>query len=86
MRSIDGVGHTYYHTIKRPHGNSRIETERIISPREYSGLLSSAISVVKKDRLCFLYENQYFELDQFSVASLSFPGNQAVLEIELTRE
>ena len=86
MRSIDGIGHTYYHTVKRPQGNSRIETERMISPREYTALLAGAVSIVKKDRLCFLYKNQYFEFDQFSTSSHIFSPNEGLLEIELTSE
>lgn len=86
MRSMDGIGHTYYHTLKRPYGNARIETERIISPEEYEQIVCRGVRVIRKKRSCFLYENQYFELDRFVTASRSFEPDTALLEIELVKE
>lgn len=60
----------YFHTIKRPpKGGQRVEIERQISAREYAALLSQADPnrrTIRKVRTCFLYENQYFELDRFT--------------------
>lgn len=62
-------GSSYYHTIKWPGpNNTRFETEEAITLEEYRHLLRRAdrnlISLHKK-RHCFLFDNQYFELDVF---------------------
>lgn len=70
---------TYTHTIKykrTDYGfedadipiNASIEIERMISSREYLDLLVKADQLkqpIKKKRSCFLWKNQYFELDMF---------------------
>ena len=86
IRSVDGVGKTYYHTLRRPFGKTYIQTERIISPEEYEQIACRAISMVEKKRFCFLYENQYFELDKFSTVSDTFPQDTLLLEIKLITE
>lgn len=77
----------YTETTKQKVGGiTRIETERIISLREYRYLCATALDetrkVIRKYRHCFVWNHQYFELDVFEKPSL----RQALLEIELTRE
>lgn len=81
QRGIDGKFSYYYTEKKKLSKYSRDEVERRISQDEYIALLVEGVSVVRKDRYCFFYENQYFELD-------IYPGweNEAILEIELTSE
>lgn len=60
---------TYTHTVKHfLSAGKNVELERMISSREYLTLLESSDPdrnrVIKK-RSCFLWENQYFELDTF---------------------
>lgn len=77
----------YVHTVKKDAGHGRkFETERALSPQEYVNLLSYADpqrKTIKKTRFCFLYENQYFELDEYreEIPGLDY---KHVLEIELT--
>lgn len=77
----------YVHTVKKDAGHGKkIEIERILSPQEYVNLLNYADpsrKTIKKTRYCFLYENQYFELDEYKD---EIPGLEYkhVLEIELT--
>lgn len=77
----------YVHTVKRDAGHGKkFETERQLSPQEYVNLLNYADperKTIKKTRYCFLYENQYFELDEYKE---EIPGldYKHVLEIELT--
>lgn len=82
MREADG-GHTFYYTEKTAvSGMERMEKERRISAEEYFDLLreaDTALHTVVKDRYCFTYSNQYFELDMYQDNSTS-----AILEIELT--
>lgn len=62
----------------------RIETERQISDKEYQDLLKErnrTMSVIQKKRCCFVWMNQYFELDCFIS-----PAKYSLLEIELTHE
>jgi CYTH domain-containing protein/thymidylate kinase len=83
-RSQNGTA-TYTHTIKRHTGTfSNIEIERMISGREYLALLQQADSsriVVEKQRTCFLWKNQYFELDEFIQ-----PQIRPILEVEIDAE
>lgn len=78
--------YSYTHTIKKfLAGGSNVEIERMISSREYFDLLSQADpsrDVVFKDRICFLWENQYFELDIFQAPR----NNLVILEAELEKE
>ena len=82
QRGINGV-YTYYYTIKRNTNDTikRIETEKMISQDEYLKLLIEADNnrkMIIKDRYCFTYKNQYFELDKID--------DMYILEIELTNE
>ena len=60
----------YYYAQKRPvaHGQ-RIQTEKVISAESYRTYLQHdrdhALETIFKTRTCFVYENQYFELDEF---------------------
>ena len=63
-------GHfTYTHTIKRPHSaGQRVEIEHPISAGEYVALLAQADPTrvaIRKNRTCFVWESQYFEVDRF---------------------
>lgn len=63
--------------------NKRVERERRISIHEYAHLVKEAdanLHQIVKDRYCFVYKSQYFELD-------IYPGKGlAIMEIELTDE
>lgn len=80
-----GIGNdfSYYYTEKRQLSNGkRIEFEKKISSKEYLRLLleaNTSLHQIIKKRYCFIYENQYFELDIFP-----FSNTRAILEIELT--
>jgi CYTH domain-containing protein/predicted ATPase len=70
VRSRSQRGHrTYVHTLRRPRvDGQRVELERLISAREYAALLAQgdpARRTLKKRRTCFVWEGQYFELDEF---------------------
>lgn len=77
---------TYFLTTKKSRGQGtleRIEEERQISREEYAKLIAEADPqrrTIAKWRHCFVYENQYFELDDLTSVR---PG-LFVLEIELT--
>lgn len=81
QRGIDGEFSYYYTEKKKLSSCSRDEVERKISKDEYLSLLVKGISTVRKDRYCFFYENQYFELDIYPDWD-----DEAILEIELTQE
>jgi CYTH domain-containing protein/predicted ATPase len=77
----------YTETTKRKITDiTRIETERIISEREYKHLSATALDptrmTIRKYRHCFVWKHQYFELDVFEKPALT----HALLEIELTHE
>lgn len=74
----------YFETRKRPGPDpaSRIETERMISPLDYESgkrFQLPGTRFVRKRRICFVYDNQYFELDCFEEPEVSY----CLLEIEL---
>ncbi len=74
----------YFKTHKRPGGNpaSRIETEDFITAGEYEfgkQFKLPGSRFVRKKRLCFVWWNQYFELDMFEEPQLP----HAFLELEL---
>jgi len=78
----DGEAFVYYYTEKRNLSSKiRIKKEKKISEKEYLSLLMEGKKCIRKNRICFVYENQYFELD-------IYPNwkEQAILEIELTEE
>lgn len=76
---------TFYKTTKHDIAPGvRGETERFIDAREYEwsrSFTEPGTRVIRKTRRCFVYENQYFELDAFHDGVL--PGAM-LLEIELT--
>lgn len=75
---------SYYLTNKREiSGSKRLKTEEKISERMYTQYLSETTSScsIQKERICFVYHNQYFKLDLFD-----FSNDFALLEIELTTE
>ncbi len=88
-RSQEDCNAVYYETQKLPAISpaSRPENEWQISPMEYASKLRFASpdhDIVRKNRICFLWKNQYFELDIFLE-----PGRlrgMVRLEIELTEE
>lgn len=83
QRGLDG-DYTYYYTEKIGKGLKRVEKENRISEHEYVTYLPEAdyqLRPIQKDRYCFLYKNQYIELDIYP-----FWGNYAIVEVELTDE
>ncbi|OYV27030.1 MAG: hypothetical protein B7W98_02670, partial [Parcubacteria group bacterium 20-58-5] len=75
---------SYFRTRKRATADAatRYETEEAITPAEYAfgrSFMKSGTRPVQKRRTCFVYENQYFELDTFLEPKLPY----ALLEIEL---
>jgi CYTH domain-containing protein/predicted ATPase len=84
-RRLDQGVSTYYRTHKTGRGVVRQELEEGISDVEYDALAAMMLPdtrAVHKDRWCFVYRSQYFELDIFrdQLAGL------VLLEIELTTE
>ncbi len=77
---------TYYKAIKsRISDTTRTEVEVAIQAKDYLGLQSlrdQTTHVIHKDRYCFIYEDQYFELDIFQEPARGL----VLLEIELTEE
>ena len=84
QRGIDG-SYFYYLTEKTEINNmKRIEKEKKISQKEYIESLNKADTSLKqivKQRVCFVYNNQYFELDLYD-----FSDDKAIVEIELSKE
>lgn len=81
-RKVDGIA-TYFETLKiRISGISAHENEGIISKEVYDELMLNADpnkNTIFKDRYCFLYDGQYFEMDVYP-----FWDDKAVIELELT--
>ncbi len=87
---------TYFWTMKKKIGpKSRIEVERIITAQQFSALFREQRSEdhvpVRKNRICFVWKNQYFELDIFQRPHRPniIPSGEkklSLLEIELTEE
>ena len=75
-------GFVFYYTEKRDVSPGvRIEHEKQISKDEYLSLLSEAdtsLHQISKKRYCFIYQNQYFEMDVYP-----FSDQYAIVEIEL---
>ncbi len=84
QRGLEG-DYVYYYTTKQKIDDlKRIETERKISADEYVDLMMEAdtsLKQIKKTRYCFMWENQYFELDIYP-----FWLDKAIIEVELTEE
>lgn len=79
----------YFETKKRRiSGTTTLETEHTIDPLRYIQLAERARdynrAAIRKDRYCFLWNNQYFELDIFHEPKRV--GHLCILEIELTEE
>ncbi len=75
---------SYYRTEKRPtpDATTRYETQEAVSGKDYAfarQFIRLGTRVVRKERTCFVYENQVFELDRFLEPELPFQ----LLEIEL---
>lgn len=84
-RAVDWKNKVFFHTLKRYIWKTRIKTERVISPEEFSQLIVRWKSQVRKTRYCFFYEKQYFELDFFYKSNYKF-DNKAILEIKFLEE
>jgi len=85
----DGRGATFYLTKKSATESmiARHETERQITQDEYTRFLADAdkdFDPVRKKRHCFIWQNQYFELDVFTAPERI--AGLVLLEIELTEE
>lgn len=84
-RTQDGFS-DYYKTCKVDVSSGvRQEAENAISPLDYThfqAFKDPASRIIRKNRYCFVYNDQYFELDVFMEPR---PG-LCVLEIELTEE
>lgn len=84
QRGTSSEGYTFYYTEKEDISNSkRLEKEEIISPNDYINYLAEAdinFHQITKTRYCFIYHNQYFEMDLYP-----FSSEYAILEIELNK-
>ena len=73
----------YYYSKKTSiNDKQRIETKRHITLKEFTNYLKdidTKIPVLKKKRICFIYEYQYFEIDIFE-----FSSELELLEIKFT--
>lgn len=82
QRGNKDEGYAFYYTEKSfISSGERTETEKKISRRQYVDLLAESDVTkhqIKKKRYCFLYENQYFELDIYSQSK-----SEAIMELEL---
>lgn len=88
-RSQENEGSVYYQTLKLPTRSamSRVEIERQIGSVEYYRRQKdrdSNCAPIHKKRICFLWQNQYFELDIFTEPK--WVRGLTLLEIELTEE
>lgn len=76
---------TYYLTEKQALADGkRYETEKFITPTEYLQFQKKQdpkTGVIRKERFCFSWKHQYFELDCFQN-----PSDLVLLEVELTEE
>ena len=83
QRGCDGH-FIYTRTIKKGTGQKRLETEKRISKDQYLTYLMDAdqnYHQIRKTRYCFVYNNQYLELDIYP-----FWKDKAILEIEINNE
>lgn len=79
QRGANG-SYAYFYAEKRMISEGNYEDkERKLSKREYLTLLMEGVKSYRKTRYCFLYENQYFELDVYPDKE-----GEAILEINLT--
>lgn len=80
---IYGKNSSYYYTEKNNfvEHNGRLKSERKITEREYLSLMSqinTQYHQITKERYCFVYDNQYMNLDVFP-----FDKEKGLLEISL---
>ena len=84
-KRADGNEVLYIKTVKHKISDiKRVEIETLISEKEYYDYLSHreyVQGVIAKDRYCFVWDAQYFELDVYP-----FWADKATLEIELLSE
>ncbi len=77
---------TYIHTTKQKKGPGvNVEKERILTEREYQGLLvrrDGSLKPIHKTRHCFSFDGQYCELDVFE----GHRSGLVMLEIETSEE
>lgn len=82
QRGTEADGFSFYYTEKTDIGlGERFEQEERITQSEYVAYLGSAdtsLHQVVKTRDCFVYQNQYFELDTYP-----FSDEYAILEVEV---
>jgi CYTH domain-containing protein len=82
QRGTKEDGYSFYYTEKTDVSPGvRVEKECKISKDEYLNLLAEAdtsLHQISKTRYCFIYENQYFEMDIYP-----FSDEYAIVEIEL---
>ena len=80
--------YVYTKTVKRTiDGMKRVKIEKRISKEEYLKELANADPAritIEKDRYCFIFENQYWEVDIFSNPEIL--NGMALLEVELRDE
>lgn len=88
-RSQEDCSSVYYQTHKTPTESEtvRVEAERQITSQDYEYKLRYArtdCDIIRKTRVCFLWQNQYFELDVITEPQRLL--GTTLLEIELTEE
>jgi CYTH domain-containing protein len=82
-RRTDGSDSSFYESWKEDTSGIgvRLRREIAIDHDTYARLAESAVSVLRKERTAFVYEDQYYWLDQ-----VTHPEELTVLEVELTEE
>jgi len=86
-RTQNGSSMHYYTRKIKVRPGVRNETEEKISAEEFNRLSAMRLpysSRIKKNRFCFVWKNQYFELDVFTEPE--WTEGLFILEIELTEE
>lgn len=84
MRGTKHAGYTFYYTEKQDKSKGvRIEKEKKISQDAYLNYAveaNTSLHQISKERICFVYDKQFFELDLYPS---SMSEEYAILEIEL---
>lgn len=82
QRGMKDTGYTYYYTEKKEvSAGTRVEVEKRITQNDFNNYLmdvDTSKHPIVKERYCFLYLDQYFELDIYPHTAY-----EAILEIEL---